>query len=573
MQRTLDQFPGNAGFPTANSPETWSTATRNQKIIYLGLTQLLGKATVAEATFSQMLSHTNSTFPVDQPGYSDVATGRVSGGWPTVSGPENQRNNTAVKGTFSRFQDLLGGSHNFKAGIEGNISPYEQDRILPGDMIQLLQNGVPYRVDLYNTPLTFTARTSRLIGFVQDGWTMGERVTANLGLRLEKSVGSIPAESGGGGAWFPQVNYPERDVIHWFAVTPRLGVVWDVSGDKRTSVKVSYDRYHNAIDTTMALRANNNTASFQEYDWNDLNRDGKFQNGEQGTLAQPAANEEHRRPEPQTAVHGRRAGGDRQADRRPHGGSFSLIHKSSGNLLESLDIARPFSATDPITVANPTNGAPLTVYRLNPSYQGVQQILYFTNPSSPQTMVQRYWGGTMSLKKRLSHSWQAEGSLTLGHNTGNYGNSFDQTRGNSMYNNPNNLINDYGDLDLDHPVELKLQGTWTAPKGFVFSAYYSGISGYPMWDLLASPLHLPGATYFHFTKADSPLIIVESAIDVAGVPRGTVRAGFQNQLSVRAEKQVKIRRVTLNATLDAFNLLNISTVTYVQTLHTGLPTL
>ena len=203
MQRTLDQFPGNAGFSTNNSPETWSTATRNQKIIYLGLTQSLGKATVAEATFSQMLSYSNSTYPVAQPGYSDVVTGRVSGGWPAVGGPENQRNNTAIKATISRFQDSwLGGSHNLKAGIEGNISPYEQDRILPGDMIQLLQNGAPYRVDLYNTPLTFTARTSRLIGFLQDGWTIGDRVTANLGVRFEKSVGSIPAESGGGGAWF-----------------------------------------------------------------------------------------------------------------------------------------------------------------------------------------------------------------------------------------------------------------------------------------------------------------------------------------------------------------------------------
>jgi hypothetical protein len=251
--------------------------------------------------------------------------------------------------------------------------------------------------------------------------------------------------------------------------------------------------------------------------------------------------------------------------------SISAIHKSAGNLLESLDLARPFSAYDPITVADPINGAPLTIYRLNPSYQGVQQVLYFTNPSDPTKMVQKYWGVTMSLKKRLSHAWQADASLVLGHNTGNCGNSFDQTRGNSMYNNPNNLINAYGDIDLDHRVELKLQGTYTAPKGFLFSAYYSGISGYPLWDLLASPLHLPGAIYYHYTSANSPLIVVESAIDVAGTPRGTVRQAFQNQLSTRAEKAFKLGRVNLNLMADAFNLLNISTVTYVQTLQYGLP--
>src|SRR5439155_5850421 len=184
--------------------------------------------------------------------------------------------------------------------------------------------------------------------------------------------------------------------------------------------------------------------------------------------------------------------------------SVSGIYKNSGNLLESLDIARPFSAYDPISVSNPATGAPITIYRLNPAYQGVQQVLYFTNPSSPTPMEQHYWGVTMAAKKRLSRGWQADASLTLGRNRGNYGNSFDQTRGNSFYNNPNNLINAYGILDLDHPVELKLQGTYLAPHGFVFGAYYSGISGYPLWDLLLSPLHMPGAVYYRFTSANNP---------------------------------------------------------------------
>ena len=232
--------------------------------------------------------------------------------------------------------------------------------------------------------LTFTARTSRLIGFVQDGWTMGERVTANLGLRLEKSVGSIPAESGGGGAWFPQVNYPERDVIHWFAVTPRLGVVWDVSGDKRTSVKVSYDRYHNAIDTTMALRANNNTASFQEYDWNDLNRDGKFQNGEQGTLRrnllQTKNTVDPNLKQPYMDVE--QVGIDKQIGDHMVA-SFSLIHKSSGNLLESLDIARPFSAYQSDHGRQPDQRCAAHRLPAEPVVQGVQQILYPHEPEQP----------------------------------------------------------------------------------------------------------------------------------------------------------------------------------------------
>src|SRR5262249_4709476 len=166
---TLEQYPSNASFATNNAPETWSTGARNQKIIYLGATHSLGSSTLLDATFSQMLSHTNTTFPVNKPGYIDNATGLSSGGWPGVSGPENKRNNTAAKITMSHFQQSgWGGSHSLKVGFEANRSPYEQDRILPGDLVQVLRNGAPYRVDLYNTPLTFAANTNRIIAFAQD---------------------------------------------------------------------------------------------------------------------------------------------------------------------------------------------------------------------------------------------------------------------------------------------------------------------------------------------------------------------------------------------------------------------
>ena len=349
MQRTLEQFPSNASFATNNAPETWSTGNRNQKIIYAGATHSLGSSTLMDATFSQMLSHTNTTFPVNQPGYIDNATGLSSGGWPGVSGPENRRNNTAVKVMLSTLrQSWAGGSHNFKFGAEANRSPYEQDRILPGDFVHVLRNGLPYRVDLYNTPLEFAANTNRFIAFAQDGWTLRDRVTLNLGVRFEKSVGWLPTQTGGGGQWFPETTYPERDVIHWFVVAPRLGVVWDVTGDKRISLKASYNRYYNAIDTTMALRANNNTASFQEYDWVDLNNDRVFENGEQTILRRNHLQTKNG-VDPnlkQAYVDAIQAGFDKEVGSL-YGFLVSAIYKHSGNLLESLDSARPFSAYRP----------------------------------------------------------------------------------------------------------------------------------------------------------------------------------------------------------------------------------
>ena len=120
-------------------------------------------------------------------------------------------------------------------------------------------------------------------------------------------------------------------------------------------------------------------------------------------------------------------------------------------------------------------------------------------------------------------------------------------------------------------MEFKLQGWYVGPRGLVLGAYYSGISGFPIWDLLLSPLHYPGTVYYRFTNANNPAIVIEPNIDVAGHRRGSTRADFQNQLSAHVEKQFRVGRVGLDFMVDTFNLLNISTVTNVQTLQYGLP--
>jgi len=96
-----------------------------------------------------------------------------------------------------------------------------------------------------------------LTAFLQDSWTIAERLTLNLGLRFDwwngwipgypKVAGSPRAEAIGAATYFPMLGFnpfgameaPEtwKDVIDWTALSPRLGLVYDIFGDGKNSLE------------------------------------------------------------------------------------------------------------------------------------------------------------------------------------------------------------------------------------------------------------------------------------------------------------------------------------------------
>jgi hypothetical protein len=192
---------------------------------------------------AQTLQHTASGIGSDTPGYEEITTGVVSGGW---TGPQQNypnREQRSIKASFTKFKpDFLKGSHNFRAGYQTEYAPLTRDIRLPGDMYHRIWRGQPYRVRLYNTPILQARHVMRHAAFVQDAWTLN-RWTMNLGVRFERSEGFWPEQEGGGGRWVPVTHYDEvRDAVVW-TVAPRAGVIWNVRGDNRTSFKVSFGRY------------------------------------------------------------------------------------------------------------------------------------------------------------------------------------------------------------------------------------------------------------------------------------------------------------------------------------------
>ncbi len=566
-----DEYPGNASFRTNDAQETWSRGLRDQKVIYFALTHVLNDTTFIDAQFGQTLVDQDSEQALDAVGSQDISSGLFFGGWTGTAGKTFKRDKRTIKASVSHFRSSwLGGSHSFKAGLYQEFSPFARVRDIYGDTFQLFQNGLPHRVRLYNTPRTPRTNVTSLGAFVQDEWTIKDRVTLNLGLRFEGTEGWQPEQESGGGRWFPLEHFPEqRNQIDWFNVSPRFGLVWDVTGDKRTSIRLSAGRYYNALLNQHVLAANRGQAGFQEFDWIDRNGDRIFQDGEQGTLRNDtrASFDDFDPNLRQPYTDSFHISVDRSL-----GNSFLVsiagIYKRERDIVEGINVAVPFSAYNPISVINPIDGQPLTIFALDPSYQGVRRVRLLTNPTDPMRLKRDYYGVEMMARRRMANNWQFQGSLNLGRSEGNIGNSFGATSGLSvLYENPNTLINAEGPLDLDAPVQLKLQGTYLAPFDVVLSAFYSGISGFPLKPPQDFPTDKMGAYTVRFNRADHPGIVVESFIEVSGNPRGTHRFDFRHLLSFRAEKGFPLganRKVGVIA--DFFNLLNIGTVTSVQTL-------
>ena len=560
--------PSNGNANNNNAPEVWTNETRYQKILFLSLNQTLRNNAMLEASVSQTLQHWYNFNHQVSPGYRDLNTSQVWGGRTGPRGDYPVRQQRSIKASFSRFTDrFLGGSHNFKTGYQTEFAPLwrGQDDLID-DLVHLVRNGVPYRVDLYNTPIMQGRNVLRHAGFVQDVWTVGDRVTLNLGARLERSEGYWPEQQGGGGKWTPVTNYPEkRNVILWKTFAPRLGVVWDVRGDHSTSVKFSVGRYYGTLLNQYLSLALPNNSGFQEFDWIDRNGDLRFQDGEQGILrSSTVPSKDVYDPDlenPYTNTF--HFGIDQQLGKDFALGVIGII-KRDRDILETIDIGRPFSAYDTIAVTNKLTGEPFTIYALKPSFLGSQQILKLTNPTDPVRLKRNYEGVEMVLRRRLSEKWGAQASLNLGRSRGNIGNSFDASVGGTgLYDNPNTLINSEGPLDLDTPMQFKMLGMYRAPAGILLSSFYTALSGWPLGS---------GSYTVRYTSADTPRIVVESQIDVNGAPRGTYRVGFRNRVSARAEKQFALgakRRLSLVA--DVFNLLNINTVDAYSSLRLGDP--
>jgi len=116
-------------------------------------------------------------------------------------------------------------------------------------------SGVPNTYQISDGPLPDNRNELlNTYAFAQDKWTIGRKLTLNLGVRYDRYNSWYPAQGNPGtGPWASNTffkapltfgtNYPQRNMPILWALVPRLAFVYDLRGDTKTALKASYGRY------------------------------------------------------------------------------------------------------------------------------------------------------------------------------------------------------------------------------------------------------------------------------------------------------------------------------------------
>ena len=128
--------------------------------------------------------------------------------------------------------------------------------------------------------------------FFNDTWNAG-RVTVNGGFRYDRYSGWLPEQKQLAATVGPTIvaaaTFPEQQLFTWNVAAPRVGVVFDLSGNGKTVLKANYGFFWHNPGVGIGSAANPNTpAKQQTYQWNDVNGDRHWQPGEQGNLLSAA---------------------------------------------------------------------------------------------------------------------------------------------------------------------------------------------------------------------------------------------------------------------------------------------
>lgn len=506
----------------------------------------------------------------DDWGYQDTSTGQISGGWYRELARPGNRNSRAAKADLTHFaSSFLGGSHELKAGLSYDwLINTEYREWLAGARLHILFDGRADRIQLSNAPVNQAGNVNQLAAYVHDQWTIGRKLTLNLGLRLENIEGWYP-EGSSGGVNFPQQTFPEqRDVVNFDNLSPRLGLVYDVTGDRKTVLRASYGRFYNQVYTSEFGASVPFAFGSRVYRWTDLNGDLVWQRGEEGQLISDSTVATLGSIDPavrQSYDDSFTVGLQRELSKDLAVGA-AFIWKKEYDLAETVNTAFPFDeAYQPVTLANKVTGQPITIYPLRSSFTGRPTVRLYTNPDASfcsfcVDLERNYRAVELTFKKRMSSGWQLSGSYVYSKGEGNKGQGHSESQG-AVYGNPNNLAYVNGRMNLDRPHQLKLHGTWEGPWKVSLSGSYQLQSGQP-W----------ARTMRYVRGTDSPLIVVESQIVVRAEPIGAQRFDTEKLLDLRLEKRFTLgngRRLGVIA--DVFNALNASTVTAVQQTRIDLP--
>jgi len=506
------------------------------------------------------------------------------------------------------LDDFLGGNHEFGAGLEyqWGFDRYGYARTNP--MNWHYYNGNPYYYRGYynlTSPhpvfgdgrLEFTNCGTakgdswkdlieyRIAGYLQDSWTIKNRFTINAGIRLDHlkgwggeatstGIGGLPFEIGkslqpslGFNPFGPFKVEPIKGVVNFVEISPRIGLSYDLFGDGKTALKLSFSRYVEGMPVMWFSSVSPPVMAQYTFNWWDLNKNGtpdapptdKYEpTAGLGVFAKPTVeylkstvNKDIHPPlyyELTTAIQHElfkdfsvklqyiyKKGWDFYG--------WALYDKATGKFWYKYENAPdwwvPFTTIVPAYGAFPEKQVTMYFISLNSPWNN-----QFTLQMNIPEMKRNYHGLELIFDKRYSNGWSLGGSIVLSRHR------FFNTGGN-----PNQFTNGYGKDGTDRPITLKSYGTLNLPLGFVGSFFYIFDSGSP-WG--RSVTVVPPAAWATANKVQpwSYGVMLEET--------GTRRGPYYNKLDLRLEKELRLPYGKLGLFIDVYNALGNTYVTVGQ---------
>ena len=492
------------------------------------------------------------------------------------------------------------GSHSVKAGFQDSWGVFNHTYRANADLYQNYLSGRPSTVTLLDTPIWSAERLKAALGlYAQDVWTL-KRATFTLGGRwdyVSEQVVGQPAQSGR----FANVPaFTDIDMPTWKTFSPRVAVVYDLSGTGKTAVRVGFNRFQAAATTTLASLYNPSAFVTTNAAWTDVNGDDIAQ-GERGCVYLTPGCEINfatvpanfgvislSNPDPGLArpyVDQFNVGVTRELLR---GVSVSAewFHNDSRQIMERNNILQPGAYSNgtvtnasyrALTIFSPMDGSPITMY--DPINATVSRAVQNVDRNDPD-LKQSYNAIEFNINARLPHGARLFGGAAT-----------DKTITNTCAGaatNPNFLnYCDQTSSGIPWRTQFKLAGTFPLPwYGIILSGSYQGLPGYLLgtqaltaggagapnfasfsglgstWTVTPSTRYAtcPGNSASQGCVVGALVApgLVSSSLPVPLVAPGVEQTPRLNQVDFSIAKRITIGRIKFDPKIDLFNLLNSS---------------
>jgi hypothetical protein len=428
--------------------------------------------------------------PRAQPRFYSLDTGNVTGGIYYFYDGSNWK--TAFGGKVSHFaDDFLGGSHDFKFGIQYNSGGNDYLRGY-NDYIYFYEyeDGSRYGYGYTQLPFNYGGEMRNIGVFADDAFRVNDRLTVNLGVRYDHSKAFVPeqplydAQGNETGQTAPGVD----EFYTWSTLSPRVGFNYKLTRDGRTSLRGHYGRYYRGIITTeYATLGPAYTPRFfgiWDFESNAFFPDSLIQIA---SNANQRVDTDYKSPYTDQFI----VGLERELF-KDVGIQLNYVHKRSrdyGGYRETAGEYEDFAYVD--NVGPDASGQTIVLQRLVSDPEARQFLL--TNPEEMATTVDAF---TVQLGKRMSNNWQLTAALTYLDSRGRLASSngykgslglagLAAAQSGQVYPfapfgaNPNDFVNTDGKLMGDRTWTFRTQLVYELPHGFLLGANYTYQSGRP----------------------------------------------------------------------------------------------